>query len=216
MNSPSSDAASEPVLAKRQWRRSILAAIAQLDPDDRRAQESSLVAAFATLPGWAEARTVLLYVTAFAEEIGTAPLLSLAYGAGKRVALPRVDRSERRLRLHAVSDLQSELTPGGLGILEPVASRPEIPADEIDWALVPGVAFDDRGYRLGRGAGHYDRLLPAMRPDCVCWALCLGCQLVPGIPVEPHDVPLDGITAPHRTIRGVGRSGGFRGSSRNG
>ena len=140
----------------------------------------------------------------------------MAYDAGKRVVLPRVDRSERRLRLHAVSDPRSELTPGVLGILEPVATLPEIPADAIDWVLVPGVAFDDRGYRLGRGAGHYDRLLPAMREDCICWALGLDCQVVPDLPVEPHDVPLDGITAPHQTIRGVGRLGGPRGSSRFG
>ena len=69
---------------------------------------------------------------------------------------------------------------------------------------IPGVAFDERGYRLGRGAGHYDRLLPAMRADAVCWAFCLSCQLVPRLPIEPHDVPLDGITTPDRTVRARG------------
>jgi 5-formyltetrahydrofolate cyclo-ligase len=210
------DDPSEIVLTKRLWRRSILGAIATLDPDDRHAQESCLVDAFATLPGWTEAGTVLLYVSAFAEEIRTAPFLSMGYDAGKRVILPRVDRSERRLRLYRVSDPQTELTPGVLGILEPLPSLSEVSADSIDWALIPGVAFDDRGYRLGRGAGHYDRLLPGMRPDCICWALCLGCQLVPSLPVEPHDVPLEGVTAPRRTVWGVGRSGGIRGSSHPG
>lgn len=194
------------VLTKRRWRRSILATIARLDPEDRRAQESSLVDAFPRLPGWAQARTVLLYVSAFAEEIRTAPFLSMAYDSGRRVVLPRVDPSERRLRLHLVRDPRTELTPGVLDIPEPMASLPEVAADEIDWGLIPGVAFDERGYRLGRGAGHYDRLLPGMRRDCVCWALCLGCQLVDGFPVEPHDIPMDGVTAPDRTIRGVGRS----------
>ena len=214
MSRPLPEASRVPAPTKRQWRRSILAAIATLDADDRHAQESLLVDAFAGLPGWAEARTVLLYVSAFTEEIRTAPFLSMAYDAGKRVILPRVDRSERRLRLHAVTDLRSELTPGALGILEPRASLPEIPADAIDWALIPGLAFDERGYRLGRGAGHYDRLLPGMRFDCVCWAVCLSCQVVPSLPVEPHDVPLEGIAAPHRTIRGIGRSGGIRGPGR--
>jgi 5-formyltetrahydrofolate cyclo-ligase len=214
MSSPRPEASSELVATKRRWRRSILAAVATLDADDRHAQESALVDAFAGLPGWAEARTVLLYASAFAEEIRTAPFLSMAYDAGKRVILPRVDRSAHRLRLHPVGDPSSELTPGVLGILEPRATLPEIPADAIDWALIPGVAFDDRGYRLGRGAGHYDRLLPGMRPDCICWAVCLSCQLVPCLPVEPHDVALEGVAAPHRTIRGVGRLGGIRGSSR--
>lgn len=198
-------------LTKRQWRRAILAAIATLDPEERHAQEAALVAGFPGRPGWTDARTVLLYVSAFAEEIRTAPFLSMAYEAGKRVVLPRVDRSEHRLRLHAVADPRAELRPGVLGILEPLPDLPEIPAESIDWALVPGVAFDERGYRLGRGAGHYDRLLPGMRPDCLCWALALSCQLVPDLPIEPHDVPLDGITTPDRTVLGPVRRAGQTG-----
>lgn len=206
MSAPRPGSVPEEGRTKRQWRRAILAAIATLDAGDRHAQEAALVAAFPELPGWAEARTALLYVSAFGEEIRTSPLLSMAYEAGKRVILPRVDRSEHRLRLHAVGDLQAELRPGVLGILEPLPGLPEVAAESIDWVLAPGVAFDDRGYRLGRGAGHYDRLLPRMRPDCICWALALDCQLVPALPVEPHDIALDGITTPHRTVRGVGRS----------
>jgi 5-formyltetrahydrofolate cyclo-ligase len=216
MSLPDPDKRSPNALAKRQCRRSIIAAIAALDPPDRSAQEAALVEAFWRLPGWTEAETVLLYVSAFPEEIRTAPLLSIAYDAGKRVILPRVDRVGGRLRLHRVVDPRRELSPGVLGIREPDAGLPEVAANAVDWVLVPGVAFDDRGYRLGRGAGHYDRLLPAMRPDCVCWALGLNCQLVPCLPVEPHDVALDGVTTPGRTIRGVGRSGGVRGPSDRG
>ena len=197
-------------LSKREWRRAIVEAIAGLDPSDRRSQEASLAQALPGLPGWHEARIVLLYVSAFPEEVPTGPLLAMAYDAGKRVILPRVDRRERRLRLHAVIDPVRELAPGVLGILEPHPSLPETSADSVDWALVPGLAFDDRGYRLGRGAGHYDRLLPTMRPDAVCWSLCLGCQLVPRLPVEPHDVAVDGVTAPDRTITGAGRYRGRR------
>jgi 5-formyltetrahydrofolate cyclo-ligase len=204
---------SEMARAKRQWRRSILAAISTIDPSDRSDQEAALVEAFPKLPGWNDAQTVLLYATAFAEEIRTARLLSMVYDAGKRLILPRVDGAERRLRLHHVADLRRDLATGVLGIPEPLAGVPEVAANAVDWALVPGVAFDDRGYRLGRGAGHYDRLLPGMRPDCVCWALGLNCQLVPCLPVEPHDVALDGVTTPGRTIRGVGRSGRIRGSN---
>jgi 5-formyltetrahydrofolate cyclo-ligase len=203
-------------LTKRQWRRATIAAIAGLDPDDRREQEAALAAALPRVPGWTQAETVLLYVSAFPEEIRTAPMLAMAYEAGKRVILPRVDRRARRLRLHRVIDPGRDLGPGVLGIPEPGAGLPEIPADSIDWALIPGVAFDDRGYRLGRGAGHYDRLLPAMRPDAVCWAFCLSCQLVPRLPIEPHDVPVDGITAPDRTVRGVGRAATDRGPDRAG
>lgn len=204
MSAPNTTSDTPPSKTKRQWRREIVAAILALDPAERRRQESALAAALPALPGWARADTVLLYISAFPEEIDTAPLLALAHAAGKRVVLPRVDRQERRLRLHLVTDPGQSLVSGVLGIPEPDATWPEAPPDLIDWALVPGVAFDEHADRLGRGAGHYDRLLPTLRADAVRWALCFDCQVVPRLPVEPHDVPLDGVTAPGRTILGPG------------
>ncbi len=76
-------------------------------------------------------------------------------------------------------------------------------AEEVDWALVPGLAFDEQGFRLGRGGGYYDRLLPQLRPDATCWAICLSCQLMHALPVEPHDAPLNGIATPDRVVRGL-------------
>ena len=65
---------------------------------------------------------------------------------------------------------------------------------------MPGLGFDDLGFRLGRGAGHYDRLLPLLRPDAPRWALALDCQWVEDLPVEPHDVPIDGVVSPGKTV----------------
>jgi 5-formyltetrahydrofolate cyclo-ligase len=191
------------VIAKRSLRAAVRAAIAALDPELRRAEEDELAARFPHLPGWSDAETVLLYVTAFPEELRTDGYLALAYQSGKRVICPRVDRAAKQLRLHRIDDPQRELKPGILGIPEPRADLPEVPHESIDWVLVPGLAFDELGYRLGRGAGHYDRLLPRLRPDAVCWALCLSCQLLPGLPIEPHDRPLNGVSAPGRTVLGV-------------
>lgn len=191
-------------------RRAILEAVGSLALEIRRAQEATIADAFPRLPGWSGSRTILLYVSAFADEVDTRPFLTMALDAGTSLVLPRVDRAGRRLRLHRVADPRTDLEPGVLGILEPVAVLPEVRAEAIDWALVPGVAFDERGYRLGRGAGHYDRLLPELRPDCTCWSVCLSAQLVTRLPVEPHDVPVDGVTAPDRAIRGIGRPGGLR------
>ncbi len=111
-----------------------------------------------------ERETVLLYVSAFPEEIPTAPFLAMAYDAGKRVILPRVDRIASvgcGCIAWSIPDATCRLACS----VSPSQRRrsPEVAADSIDWALIPGLAFDDRGYRLGRGAGHYDRLLPTMR-----------------------------------------------------
>ncbi len=185
---------------KQLRRREIVERIMALDPNDRRSQEADLADRFASLPGFDVARTVLLYVSAFPEEIATGPMLRRALALGKRVACPRVDRAERRLRLFEVTGLESDLTRGTLGIPEPRRRCPEIPPNQVDWILVPGLAFDDRRFRLGRGAGHYDRLLPNLRPDAPRWALALDCQWVEALPVEPHDVPLDGIVSPNKRI----------------
>jgi 5-formyltetrahydrofolate cyclo-ligase len=189
---------------KRSLRRAMVERILALDPGSRRRAEAALAGRLATLPGYAEAGTVLLYASAFPEEIETRPMLVQTLERGKRLVCPRVDRSSRRLCLHAIGDLENDLTPGTLGIPEPRPGCPEIDPTAVDWALVPGLAFDTHGYRLGRGAGHYDRLLPALRPGTPCWALILDCQWAEDLPVEPHDIPLDGVVSPGRMARREG------------
>jgi 5-formyltetrahydrofolate cyclo-ligase len=193
----------DPRAAKRALRRATVAAILALDPEERRRQESALLERVETLPGFDGARTVLLYAPAFPEEIDTAPLLRAALGRGLRLVLPRVDRARWALTLHPVAELARDLRPGTLGIPEPAPELPELDPSAIDWALVPGLAFDARGHRLGRGAGHYDRLLPRLRPEVPRWAIALEPQLVEALPVEPHDQPLDGVALPSGNRRGV-------------
>lgn len=184
---------------KQELRRSAVARILGLAPDDRRRQEDALAARFPTLPGVADASTLLLYVSAFPEEVDTAPLLRWVLERGRTLVCPRVDRRERRLRLYRVDDPATGLVRGAMNIPEPRRDLPQVDPPAIDWVLAPGLAFDPRGYRLGRGAGYYDRLLPTLRPDAMKWAICLDCQWVDALPAEPHDAPLDGITSPART-----------------
>lgn len=180
---------------KRALRPALVERILAMDPDDRIAQERDLTARLPELPGFAGAKTVLLYVSAFPEEIGTRAMLDAALKAGHRLALPRVDREAHRLRLYMVNDLEADLEPGTLGILEPRPDLLELQPGQVDWVLAPGLGFDRLGYRLGRGAGHYDRLLAKLRPDTPRWALLLEPQWVESLPVEAHDQPLDGLVS---------------------
>ncbi|MDB5353535.1 MAG: 5,10-methenyltetrahydrofolate synthetase [Planctomycetota bacterium] len=169
-----------------------------MSPADRARQQAALLRAFATLPGYMEAKTVLLYVSAFPEEFETLPMLRAALEQGKRLVCPRVKRDETRLELFAIEDPTADFEPGTLGILEPRLSNRRVEPELIDWVLVPGVAYDDRGHRIGRGAGHYDRLLPRLRPDTPRWSLAFDEQWVEAVPVQSHDQPLDGIVSPGR------------------
>jgi 5-formyltetrahydrofolate cyclo-ligase len=180
-------------------RREIVDRIGAMDPEARHAQESALQRRLEALPGFEEARSILIYASAFPEEIDTGPMLRQVVAKGRRLLLPTVDRAARRLRLFEVADIDQDLVPGLRGIPEPRPDCREVGPDEVDWVLVPGLGFDRRGHRLGRGAGHYDRLLPTLRPDVLRWALILDTQWSEDLPIEPHDQPIDGV-ADYRSL----------------
>lgn len=169
---------------KAALRRQVAAAVAALPPARRALEEELVQAAVQADPAWQAARTVLLY-KALGHELSVVGLTLAAWRAGKRVLFPRVEGD--RLRLVAVASW-GDLRPGARGVWEPVASAgPEVPPAEVDLAIVPGVAFGEGGARLGRGGGHYDRLLPELRQ---AWAVAFDCQVLPALPVLPHDRPV--------------------------
>jgi 5-formyltetrahydrofolate cyclo-ligase len=133
-------------------------------------------------------------VAAFAStrgEIDTYPLLEGIMASGKKLALPHVSKDKSQLRFYEVTDLK-KLSPGEFGILcpEPVHA---VPMDKIDLILVPGLAFDRKGFRLGFGKGYYDRALPQIRPDSVSVGLCYSFQVVDQVPVGEHDIPVKAL-----------------------
>jgi 5-formyltetrahydrofolate cyclo-ligase len=142
------------------------------------------------LPSYQRAGTVLAYA-GFGDELETEDFLSAVLGEGKRLILPRVNRAKGALGLHEVKRLQEDLEAGVWGIREPGLDLPLVELDEVDFALVPGSAFDKRGGRLGYGGGFYDRLMGgrSKRPELVAGAF--GIQMVEEVPVGEHDVFMD-------------------------
>lgn len=143
------------------------------------------------LPEYAAARSVLATM-AIGSEWNTRAFLERARADGKAVVLPRLTPPPRRLALHVVGDLDRHLIPGVWDIPEPDPERcAPIDLAGVDFAVVPALAVDRRGFRLGYGAGYFDRLLAArgLRPFCV--NALPAAFWVEGLPHEPHDVPLD-------------------------
>ena len=141
------------------------------------------------LPEYARAKAVLFYVDA-RSEVRTRRLLPIARQQGKRTVVPYCVGN--RLELFLLKDAD-ELAVGTIGILEPKmelrgnAERKIEPA-ELDLVVVPGVAFDRTGGRLGHGKGYYDRFLRTVRSDATLVGLAFECQLFPSIPMRDHDV----------------------------
>ncbi len=152
---------------------------------------------FISQPWYQSAKTVLWYVHC-RSEVRTLPALSRELKGSKRIVVPYCTtgaEGEKQLglwQLKAVEELQS----GMWNILEPPRDRwsetcRQVAIDELDVVMVPGVAFDRVGGRLGNGAGYYDRLLGRVRVDAILAAVCYESQLFPGLPMESHDVPMD-------------------------
>ncbi|ABG04285.1 5-formyltetrahydrofolate cyclo-ligase [Rubrobacter xylanophilus DSM 9941] len=145
---------------------------------------------------------VVLAYAGVGSELDTAGFMREVLGGGRRLVLPRVDREARRLELYEVEDPERELVPGVWGIPEPNPERARrVGLEEVEFVLVPGVAFDRRGGRLGHGAGYYDRLLGGARRLPPLVAAAFEAQIVERVPMEPHDVPVDLVV----TERGVWR-----------
>ncbi len=110
---------------------------------------------------------------------------------GKCLVLPRVHPQQKILELFRVTCLESGLKKGVWGIREPDPDICElVPLYQVDFVLMPGVAFDGQGYRLGYGGGFYDRLLASADPDLCKVAVAFREQRVNRVPREPHDIPL--------------------------
>jgi 5-formyltetrahydrofolate cyclo-ligase len=167
----------------------------ELSAGERRAASEAVVARLRRLPEVHGTRTVLLYA-ALPEEVDVGGLVAPLRAAGVRTLFPRVRGDD--LELVAASDLLT-LTLGYRGIQEPVG--PAIDPAVVDAAIIPGVAFDLRGTRLGHGVGHYDRLLPTFPDRCVRIGVCFSCQLVPQVPREDHDEPVDLVVTERATHR---------------
>lgn len=186
--------------AKLALRNRVLLARDALGPEERLRSTEAIVARILALPSFAAARTVLLTL-AFRSEWATMPLIVHAFGLGKEVVLPRVNVDTRMLELHRVVDPVLDIAPGYRGIPEPRSACPVIAPALVDWVLVPGVAFDRAGRRLGYGGGFYDRLLPLVAPHAPRIAAAYSIQIVEHVPSAPHDATVDAIVTEHEVIR---------------
>lgn len=167
---------------------------------NRRAQENKeelsqrICQTFVGLPEYASARTVMFYVDV-RTEVRTRQFLPTALTHGKRIVVPYCVEGDLQI-FHLES--MNELALGMYKILEP---KPElrtlrakrVAVEELDLVMVPGVAFDRGGARMGHGFGYYDKLLEHVRPDAPLVAFAFECQLFDEIPTAAHDVFMDKI-----------------------
>ncbi len=183
-------------MPKKSLRRIMLARRAALGHDAWRDLSQELQARFLATRHFRESKILALYA-AVNGEADTMVVLRAALAAGKEVLLPAVEG--HRLRFHQVNG-EADLVPGAFGILEPCQGCRERTPHEADCIVIPGVAFDLSGRRIGYGKGFYDRALHRLEGSGRLVGFCFEFQLVDEIVGELHDVALDLIITEQRTV----------------
>ena len=185
---------------RAEFRRAMLARRAALTPDARRERSRRIRARVEGLPGFADYPLLCCYV-GFRDEVETAELILALLAAGRRVVVPTHLHRTGRPLVFARIDSWSDLEPGHFGVLQPPAERLRaVPTGEIPLFLVPGVAFDPAGNRLGFGLGFYDRSLADAAPGAIKVGLAFEEQVVDRLDAAPHDIPMDLVITEDRTI----------------
>jgi 5-formyltetrahydrofolate cyclo-ligase len=147
-----------------------------------------------------ESNISLLYVN-HGLEVNTRGILDRCLGYNKIVVLPAFNMETYQMKLMKLDNLETDLKTGPRGILEPdPANCKVVPIERIDIAIIPGVALDEKGGRIGSGEGFYDRLIPKLPITTRKVSLAFECQIIQQIPMESHDKYVDIIITEKRII----------------
>jgi 5-formyltetrahydrofolate cyclo-ligase len=186
--------------AKRRLRLELRERLAAVTPADAAAWSLALCDTVIASEAFRTAKTVMAFIPILGEPDVTR-LIDRAWAAGKRVCLPRVDWNLRVMSAAQAPRDRKDLVPGRHGILEPRPDAPAVPVPDLDMVLVPGLAVDRLGFRLGRGAGFYDRFLahPALTAASITPAFEV--QLVHELPRDAWDVRVHAIATERRWIQ---------------
>jgi 5-formyltetrahydrofolate cyclo-ligase len=183
---------------KKAIRASVLSARDAMPLDQRVRESMKMCESIIASTPYQRATTVLAYAS-FDSEFDTSFLLQRVLTDKKNLVMPRVDKNTQQLQIHRVNHLD-ELVAGAWDIGEPHADAKIVIPNEIDFILVPGVAFDSAGFRIGYGKGFYDKLLSSVSPASTRLSAAFDCQIIDAVPNEAHDQRVDIIITPTQKI----------------
>ncbi len=134
---------------------------------------------------------VVMFYVSLRDEVDTLTMIDEALKTGKRVCVPVILKEEKRLIAGEIKNRREDLEKQHFGIYQPRRGKVrEVPLEDIDLVVVPGMAFDKKNVRLGRGHGYYDKFLCCLPKDTKAIGLAFDFQVVKDLPKEPHDIPV--------------------------
>ena len=177
--------------AKEQIRKELLETLNNQDRKEAEEKSKVIKEKLFSLPEFKKAKFVMLYASKD-EEVNTKEMIDEALGAGKRVALP-LSASPERIVPKEITNRLTDLEKGTYGIYEPRKCQKDVQPENLDLIIIPGVAFDKKNRRLGRGKGYYDRFLKKLPKDRLSIGLAFDFQIVKSLPENSHDIPVSKV-----------------------
>ena len=185
---------------KADIRKEIAETIGKLSVDEVDEKTSLIENRLFEFANFLEAKIALLYIDN-QNEVKSSGIIRRTFDQNKIVVLPLVKADTKKFKLFKIDDFSKDLKPGQNGILQPDPGKCRtVPIDCIDIAIIPGIAFDEKGGRIGSGDGYYDRLIPHLPVTTRKVALALDYQIIPQVPIESHDKHVDIIITDKRII----------------
>ncbi|MDQ0817636.1 5-formyltetrahydrofolate cyclo-ligase [Bacillus pumilus] len=182
---------------KKELRLQTLAKLDQISAEEFECSTALLHEHLLQLPAWKLAKTIALTMSR-GKEIPTMPLIEKAWEEGKTVCIPTCFPETKEMMFYEYTP-ETKMTSSYFGLLEPdPRASAAVHKEAIDLIIVPGVCFDQKGYRIGFGGGYYDRYLADYHGVTI--ALCLSLQQIEHVPAEAHDIPVSMIVSEKGTL----------------
>lgn len=180
-------------LDKKVLRQKILEKRGQLKSDEIRVKSHEIKNKLYSLDEFKKSNFIFSFIS-FRNEVHTHDIIKDSIAMGKRVGVPITVDETRKLLVSEITDFDKELEIGFYNILAPKKEYERIVSPKlVDLVLVPGLAFDKYGFRVGYGGGYYDRFFASVNKDIIKIGLCFHMQLSPEVPIDSYDIPVDYI-----------------------
>lgn len=176
---------------KQEIRQEIKRRLAQMSRHDRIEKSKQICQHLLGAEVFQKASVVMAFLS-MPHEVDTTPIILHAWQQGKTVAVPKISWEQRHMIPVEIQSLEAEVEKGNHGPHNPTTGVP-VPFEEIDLVITPGLGFDRRGNRLGRGGAYYDRFFRSPGLRAARWALAYSVQVLDEIPVTDSDVPVEAI-----------------------
>lgn len=186
------------IKSKKEIRKEILQKRDLIGEEEKRLMDKEIFNKLISSDQYKNANTIFAFVS-FKSEVDTYKFIEHAISEGKTVGVPKIIKKEKYMEVYKITSL-SDLESGYFGVMEPIEGCEKISKDNIDFILMPGAVFDEKGGRIGYGGGFYDKFLSDIKESIPKIAIAYELQIVDSVPMEEYDIKIDGIITEKRAI----------------